>query len=346
MKFDYVIGNPPYQEDTEGTSDKPVYDQFMNAAYEIADRVELIHPARFLFNAGKTPKAWNAQMLSDSHFKVLGFNQESGAYFPGTRITGGIAITYRDATKEFGAIEVFSQFEAVRTLSDRMRQYVGASSLPDIMYLQNRLNLSELYSDYPELRSVISSNGNERRIVSSAFNKLPVFHSERNEDEEQISVFGLEGTGQKRTLKWVNSKYVEDNGNLARYKIMVSKSNGGAGSLCDDPVRIIAEPFILEPGVGYTQSFIGIGSFETKSEADAALKYLKTKFARCLLGILKITQDNPPDRWRFVPLQDFTPASDIDWSQPIPSIDQQLYRKYNLTDEEIAFIESHVKEMT
>ena len=65
-----------------------------------------------------------------------------------------------------------------------------------------------------------------------------------------------------------------------------------------------------------------------------------------MLGILKITQDNDRETWRCVPLQDFTPASDIDWSQPIPAIDQQLYRKYGLTDDEIAFIESHVKEMT
>ena len=346
MKFDFVIGNPPYQEDTEGTSDKPVYDQFMDAAYKISDKVTLIHPARFLFNAGKTPKAWNARMLSDSHFKILDFNQESGTYFPGTRITGGIAISYRDATMEFGAIEVFSQFEAVRSLSDRMRPYVRETALPDVMHLQNRLNLIELYEDYPALRDVISSNGNERRIVSSAFNKLPIFQNEHNPEEEQICIFGLEGTGQRRTVKWAKSKYIEDNGNLMRYKIMVSKSNGGAGSLCDEPVRIIAEPFMLEPGIGYTQSFIGIGSFESKTEANAALKYLKSKFARCLLGILKITQDNPPDRWRFVPLQDFTFASDIDWTQPIPAIDQQLYRKYGLTDEEIAFIESHVKEMT
>ena len=65
-----------------------------------------------------------------------------------------------------------------------------------------------------------------------------------------------------------------------------------------------------------------------------------------MLGVLKITQDCPGPKWKYVPLQDFTPASDIDWTQPIPAIDQQLYRKYGLTDEEIAFIESHVKEMT
>lgn len=72
---------------------------------------------------------------------------------------------------------------------------------------------------------------------------------------------------------------------------------------------------------------------------------VKTKFARAMLGILKITQDNPRDKWAYVPLQDFTSHSDIDWSKSIPEIDQQLYKKYNLSPEEIDFIETHVKEM-
>lgn len=75
------------------------------------------------------------------------------------------------------------------------------------------------------------------------------------------------------------------------------------------------------------------------------MKYIKTKFARCLLGILKATQHNPPEKWAYIPLQDFTNESDIDWSRPIPEIDQQLYKKYGLDDDEIEFIESHVKEM-
>lgn len=76
------------------------------------------------------------------------------------------------------------------------------------------------------------------------------------------------------------------------------------------------------------------------------MKYIKTKFARAMLGILKTTQHNPAATWRFVPLQDFTPSSDIDWSLPVPQIDEQLYTKYGLSDEEIDFIESHVKAMT
>ena len=75
------------------------------------------------------------------------------------------------------------------------------------------------------------------------------------------------------------------------------------------------------------------------------MKYIKSKFARTMLGILKITQDNPPEKWRLVPLQDFSSQSDIDWSKSVPEIDRQLYAKYGLTKEEIDFIETHVKAM-
>jgi hypothetical protein len=80
-------------------------------------------------------------------------------------------------------------------------------------------------------------------------------------------------------------------------------------------------------------------------EAENTEKYIKTKFVRAMLGILKITQDCPGPKWKYVPLQDFTSTSDIDWTQPIAAIDQQLYKKYDLTPDEIGFIETHVKEM-
>lgn len=87
--FDYVIGNPPYNEDFENSGDngnfaKPVYNYFMDATYEVAEKVELIHPARFLFDAGSTPKAWNAKMLSDPHFKVLHYEEDAGKVFDNT----------------------------------------------------------------------------------------------------------------------------------------------------------------------------------------------------------------------------------------------------------------------
>ena len=95
--FDYVIGNPPYNEDFENSGDngnfaKPVYNQFMDAVDGIGERVELIHPARFLFNAGSTPKAWNEKMLNDPHFKILAYESDSSKVFSNTDIKGGIRL--------------------------------------------------------------------------------------------------------------------------------------------------------------------------------------------------------------------------------------------------------------
>ena len=121
---------------------------------------------------------------------------------------------------------------------------------------------------------------------------------------------------------------------------MLPKSNG-TGKFGET----LSSPMIVGPGKGFTQSFISFGAFVSQREAVNCLKYLKTKFCRTMLGTLKITQDNNTDTWKNVPLQDFTPDSDIDWTKPIVEIDQQLYKKYGLNEDEIAFIESNVKEM-
>lgn len=102
---------------------------------------------------------------------------------------------------------------------------------------------------------------------------------------------------------------------------------------------------IEEPSVGSTETFISIGKFSTYREAEAVKKYISTKFSRTLLGVLKVTQNGNKPVWKFVPFQDFTPSSDIDWSQSIANIDRQLYKKYDLSEEEINFIEANVKEM-
>lgn len=342
MKFDYVIGNPPYQEERENTSDKPIYNLFMDESFGVGAKVELITPGRFLFNAGKTPKDWNEKILNDEHFKVLYYEQKSENIFANTDIKGGVAITYRDSNKNFGPIKVFSQFEELRSITKKIIPYLKEGCLRDIIYLQNKFNLEELYKDYPNYKFLISSNGKERRIVTSSFNKLDVF--KENKTLGSIAVLGLAGVN-KRTTKWILSKYIEDNGNLEKYKIIVPKSNGSGaiGEILSTP--LIGTPLIGTPLIGYTQSFIGIGAFDFKEDAEAALKYIKSKFARTLLGILKITKDNPPEKWRFVIKQDFTKNSDIDWSQPIANIDHQLYQKYGFNQEEINFIEKNVKEM-
>ena len=143
-----------------------------------------------------------------------------------------------------------------------------------------------------------------------------------------------------RTIKLVKKKYIAEHEALSNYKVFVPKSNG-SGAIGE----VLSTPLIGEPLIGHTQTFISIGNFKEKKEAENCLKYIKTKFARCLLGILKITQDNPPAKWKYVPLQDFTTNSDIDWFKSIADIDQQLYKKYGLSESEIAFIEEKVQAM-
>ena len=128
--------------------------------------------------------------------------------------------------------------------------------------------------------------------------------------------------------------------NLDKWKVLIGAASG-AGVFGET----ISSPIITEPLQGYTQTYIGVGAFDTRTEATNLEKYFHTKFLRTLLGILKITQHNEIGTWRMIPLQDFTAASDIDWSKSIPEIDKQLYAKYGLDEKEIAFIESHVKEM-
>ena len=141
-------------------------------------------------------------------------------------------------------------------------------------------------------------------------------------------------------MKWVRSDYIINHPNLNKYKVFLPKSNG-SGAIGE----VLSTPLVGEPLVGGTETFMSFGAFDCKHDAESCLKYIKCKFARAMLGILKITQDNPVSVWRFVPLQDFTVNSDIDWSQSIENIDQQLYKKYNLSQDEIDFIESKVRAM-
>ena len=107
----------------------------------------------------------------------------------------------------------------------------------------------------------------------------------------------------------------------------------------------LTEPVIGSPGEGSADTYLSAGRFNTRQEAENLNLYIKTKFLRALLGVKKVTHHCSPSVWEMIPLQDFTSASDIDWSRSVAEIDRQLYKKYGLKDEEVEFIETHVKEM-
>ena len=353
--FNFVVSNIPYNEDADASGDtnfeKPVYDKYMDACKDIGEGVDLVHPARFLFNAGATPKKWNEKMLNDEHFKVFEYEPDSSKYFLNTDIKGGIAVTYYDRRKNFQPIKTFIPFPELKSIVKKTEPIKEKDSLSFILFNQIRYDLDQLYEDYPELKIpkivekngkqveeyCIGSEGKDRRIRSNAFDKIPIFQDESSED--CIKVLGVQKN--KRVWKYIKKKYVDFNHeNLEKWKVLVPSANG-SGALGET----LSTPLIGSPLIGYTQSFIGVGAFETEREANAAMKYIKTKFARTLLGVLKVTQSNSVETWRMVPIQDFSSHSDIDWSKSISEIDQQLYKKYNLSDKEIDFIETHVKEM-
>ena len=350
MKFDFVIGNPPYQDETLGENKgyaPPIYHLFLDGAYKVADKVELIHPARFLFNAGSTPKAWNQKMLSDPHLKVLHYEQDAGKIFRNTEIIGGIAITYHDGCNEFGCIGTFTAYSELNSILRKIHQHPHFLSFSSIVITRTAYRLTDkLHIDYPQAINQLS-NGHAYDMSTNIFERLPqVFFDEKPADNaDYIRMIGRDGG--KRVYKFIRASYVNQVSNLFKYKIVLSKADGASGTIGNPiPARIMGTPNIEPPGTGSTESFFSIGAFDNQDEAQAALKYVKTKFARTMLGILKTTQDITPQKWEHVPLQDFTSASDIDWTKSVPEIDRQLYKKYGLDETEIQFIETHVKEMT
>ena len=340
MKFDYVIGNPPYQETLQNTSDKPIYNDFMDASYQISDKVELITPARFLFNAGKTAKVWNEKMLNDVHLKVLYYEPDSSKVFSNTDIKGGVAITYRDGNAEFGAIGSFTPYNELNDILHRVKNHKSFVSIEKIVITSFAYHYTDrLHEDYPDAASRLSK-GHAYDLKSNAFDRLSdVYQDEKPDDgHDYIRIFGRQNN--ERTYKFIRRDYVNNVANLDKYKLFMPKANG-TGAFGE----VLTLPEISEPGVGATESFVSIGLFDTAEECDNLLKYIKSRFMRAMLGVVKITQDLTPSKWKYVPLQDFTAHSDIDWSKSVAEIDQQLYRKYDLTADEIEFIETHVKEM-
>jgi hypothetical protein len=340
-KFDVVIGNPPYQEEAQGagTRDTPVYHLFMDAAYEVAEKAVLITPARFLFNAGFTPRSWNEKMLADTHLTVPHYVPNSDELFPGTDIKGGIAVTYWDNSRKVDPIGTFTQYPELNKILHKVVESVIVSMESNITSSRSYRYTAKLYEDNTDARALRPA-GNEALVSTNAFEQFSFLYLvERPHDgQSYVRVLGLDG--KKRASRWIRGEYLTGPPSFEKYKVVVPAANG-SGVLGE----VLSSPIVVGPQVAVTQTFITIGSFSDEVTAEACLKYVKSKFARALLGVLKVTQHNPAKVWKYVPFQDFTEASQIDWSKSIPEIDQQLYAKYGLDPEEIAFVEAKVKPM-
>lgn len=163
-------------------------------------------------------------------------------------------------------------------------------------------------------------------------------------DEPVAGGYKILGLGEKQQRVW---KYLphdypipKNNQNLRKYKVFIAEAYG-----CGAIGETVSTPVLSTPGELCTETFLEIGPFPNAEEAANCIKYIYTKFFRLLVGIQKQTQHTTQKVYRFVPLQDFTGKSDIDWSKSVREIDLQLYAKYGLDENDIDFIEKNIKEM-
>ena len=341
MKFDAVVGNPPYQEENGNTRKPPIYHLFYDIAFRLAPIVTLITPARFLFGAGQTPQSWNKKMLSDRHFQVIKYFDTSKDVFDSVDIKGGIVITMRNSNIDTGSIGVFTPYVELNSIMKTLLNngYDISKSVATIVSSRGNYRFTRTFFIGHPCAHKRLGEGTGNMIASNALELLPeAFIMLPNKSTQYYRFIGR--VNNDRIYRYILKSYVQNNPYINTYNVILPKSNG-TGVLGEQ----LSMPLIAEPNTCATDTFISIGMFNTSFEAHALLLYIKTKFARALLGIKKVTQDNARAVWEYVPLQDFTDKSDIDWKKSIPEIDRQLYKKYNLTDEEIAFIESKIKPM-
>ena len=349
VKFDYIVGNPPYQvsDGGAGASATPVYQLFSDVSKNLATVHCLVQPARWM-TGGKRLDAYRQDMMEDTHIKAIDDFADSKSVFSNVEINGGIVIYVYDNDYSGPVDYTRHSFGNTTTMKRSLKEQdceivIRENTLVDIYhavrdYDKTAKHVSDITSARKPYGLATDAIGHESKYG------LPVMS--RSKIDDGYSILGID-SNRKRVTVYVDKNYpFPKMDNIDKYKLFVSKAYGAGKAIGEsESTLVMCAPVVAVPNQACTETFLEIGSFDTKEEAENFYSYFKTKFFRTLLGIRKQTQDTKRSTYAFVPLQDFTSSSDIDWSLPVPQIDEQLYAKYDLSDDEIDFIESHVKTM-
>ena len=321
MKFDVIIGNPPYQLSDGGAqaSATPIYNRFVEQAKKLNPRyMTMIIPARW-YAGGKGLDTFRASMVMDRRIRVLhDFINASDCFGNGVEIKGGICFFLWDRD-HVGKCKVFTH-TGDKTVEQNER------------YLQEDGN--DVFIRYAEGVSILGKvqSANEKtmdEMVSSQkpFGLRTYVHGEQKRFAGSIKLYERGGTG------YVNRGEITKNENwIDQPKVFISAAYNAGDSI---PHQIIGKPIAGEAGSACTETYIVVGPFNAPFEVDNAISYIQTKFFRFLVMLRKSSQHAASSVYAFVPQQDFSK----------PWTDTELYKKYGLTDDEIAFIESMIKPM-
>lgn len=345
MKFDAIVGNPPYQEmdGGHGVSATPIYNVFVVNAKKFSPKyLSMIIPARW-YVGGRALDAFRNEMLNDKRLCSLHDYPDTADCFNNVDIKGGICYFLWDKDY-YGNCEVHSHNGSTCTIA--IRNLIDTDMNTFVRDAVSREILRKVSSICNEFLSSILKPGryfgfhtkvvweNDKGLLQTADGKS-FYNVSRNHDENyNTKVYIAHG------FCWISSSDVKKNfKEVNQYKVLIPEA-GNPGS------TIIGNPRISEPGSCSSNTYIVAIAEKTNLQiCKNILSYLKTQFLRFLLSLKTTTQHMPPKAYSFVPLQDFTEKSDIDWSKSVAEIDQQLYKKYHLSDEEIAFIDSMIKPM-
>ena len=329
MKFNAIIGNPPYQimDGGAGASAKPVYNLFVDIAKKLnSEYTSMIMPARW-YAGGKGLDEFRDDMLKDKSISLLVDYFDATDVFPRIDISGGICYFLYDKNYQ-GDCKVITnrqgkRNELVRPLLEKSNntfiRFNEAISILRKVPINEDINFSNLVS--PRKPFGIATDVQVSKLQTTSMIRIYAYPDNGF----------IERNAVKSNSEWIDC-----------YKVYISYAYGERG---DFPYFVIGKPFLGEPKTCCSETYLVIAPNEQIQYCMNVIKYLKTKFLRFLVLLKKNTQHATSKVYAFTPLQNFMVNSDIDWDRSIPEIDQQLYAKYHLTDEEVQFIERMIKSM-
>ncbi len=321
MKFDVIVGNPPYQLSDGGAqaSAMPIYNLFVEQSMKLKPRyLSMIIPARW-YGGGRGLDDFRTTMIEDKHVRILhDFLNASDCFGTGVEIKGGVCYYLWDRENE-GKCRIFT--------------HVGDSTKEQPERYMKEKN-SDVFIRYSEGVSV--------------FNKVATFKEKTLEPLVSAQrPFGLRTFAKGKETPFSGSIILYQNGGIGyisrdeidqnqemidKFKIYISRAYNAGDTY---PHQIIGKPILGKPGTCCTETYVTIGPFKSEKETENVITYIQTKFFRFMVFLTKVSQMASSKVYQFVPLQDFSR----------PWTDEMLYKKYGLTNEEITFIESMIRPM-
>jgi hypothetical protein len=336
MQFDVIIGNPPYQLDDGGfgASAIPIYNKFVEQAKALEPRyLSMVIPSRWLFG-GRGLDEFRKEMLNDSRIRKLVDYPDSRQVFPSVDVAGGICyfLWNRDNAGDCSVVEfdhgLISSEVARPLLEDGAEVFIRSNRALPIL---RKVMLVETGS---ESMSLPEEKRFDRQVSSQKPFGLRTFFRGSKDRSPKRDVLVLQSGGRAWTAR---SEITAGNHLIDKWKVFTSKSSSEHAGQVDKngQRRVLSLSGVIPPGSVVTETYILLGAYDTEQETRNCFSYVVTRFFRFLIAMRSSAQDLARSTYSFVPLQDFSDA----WT------DEKLFKKYGLTDEEIAYIESLIRPM-